>query len=96
MVLSFFDPNIKGHLLTLIHYNSSLIEVSMYPTDDKNFHLKNEICARNICFANTRLTHFNKGSFSYDAVRINISVVKNERLSEKQRNWFHGLLPCEN
>lgn len=96
MALSFFDPNIKGHLLTLIHYNSSLIEVSMYPIDDKNFNLKNEIYARNICFANTRLTFFNKGGFSYDAVRINISVVKNKRLSQKQRNWFHGLLPCEN
>lgn len=96
MALSFFDPNIKEHILTLIQYNSSSIEVSMYPINDKNFHLKKKICARSICFANTRLTHFNKGGFSYDAVRINISVVKNKRFSEKQRNWLHGLLPCEN
>lgn len=96
MALSFFDPNIKGHLLTSIQYNSSSIEASMYPINDKNFHLKNKICARGTCFANTRLPYFNKGGFSYDAVRINISVVKNKRLSEEQRNWFHGLPPCEN
>lgn len=63
MALRFFNPNIKGHLLTLIQHNISSIEVSMNPTDDKNFHLKNEICARSTCFANTRFTHFNKGGF---------------------------------
>lgn len=43
MALSFFDPNIKEHILTLIQYNSSSIEVSMYPINDKNFQTKSAL-----------------------------------------------------